>query len=40
MASADIEAHGVIGNLRTAALVSGNGTIDFFCYPRFGLASV
>ena len=30
-----IEDHGIIGNLRTAALVSLDGTIDFFCPVRF-----
>jgi GH15 family glucan-1,4-alpha-glucosidase len=30
-----IEDHGIIGNLRTAALVSIDGTIDFFCPLRF-----
>jgi GH15 family glucan-1,4-alpha-glucosidase len=30
-----IEDHGIIGNLRTAALVSLDGTIDFFCPARF-----
>jgi GH15 family glucan-1,4-alpha-glucosidase len=29
-----IEEHGIIGNLRTAALVSTDGTIDFFCPLR------
>jgi GH15 family glucan-1,4-alpha-glucosidase len=27
--------HGLIGNLQTAALVSIDGTIDWFCAPRF-----
>jgi len=40
MAYTDIEGHGVIGNLRTTALVCNNGTIDFFCYPRFDSPSV
>ncbi|UIN35081.1 glycoside hydrolase family 15 protein [Methylobacterium oryzae] len=40
MPYADIEAHGVIGNLRTAALVCSNGTIDFFCFPQFDSPSV
>lgn len=30
-----IEDHGIIGNLRTTALVSMDGTIDFFCPLRF-----
>ena len=35
-----IENHGVIGNMRSAALVSIEGTIDFFCYPRFDSPTV
>ncbi len=35
-----IEDHGVIGNMRSAALVSTHGTIDFFCYPRFDSPTV
>ena len=30
-----IENHGVIGNMRTAAVVAVDGKIDFFCYPSF-----
>lgn len=30
-----IEAHGVIGDCRSAALVSLEGAIDFLCWPRF-----
>ena len=30
-----IENHGVVGDLRTAALVGMDGTIDFMCFPRF-----
>jgi GH15 family glucan-1,4-alpha-glucosidase len=36
----DIESHGVIGNLRTAALVCSDGSVDFFCFPRFDSPSV
>ena len=35
-----IEEHGVIGNMRSAALVSTDGTIDFFCFPEFDSPSV
>lgn len=31
----DIESHGIIGNMNTAALVSMDGTIDFLCFPQF-----
>src|SRR3984893_6109586 len=30
-----IENYGVIGNMRSIALVSVNGSIDFLCYPNF-----
>jgi GH15 family glucan-1,4-alpha-glucosidase len=35
-----IENHGVIGDLNTIALVALDGTIDFFCFPRFDSPSV
>jgi GH15 family glucan-1,4-alpha-glucosidase len=36
----NISEHGLIGDLQTAALVSTDGTIDFFCCPRFDSPSV
>jgi GH15 family glucan-1,4-alpha-glucosidase len=36
----DISEHGLIGDLQTAALVSTDGTIDWFCCPRFDAPSV
>jgi GH15 family glucan-1,4-alpha-glucosidase len=36
----DISDHGLIGDLQTAALVTTEGTVDFFCCPRFDSPSV
>jgi len=36
----DISEHGIIGDLQTAALVTSDGTVDFFCCPRFDSPSV
>jgi GH15 family glucan-1,4-alpha-glucosidase len=35
-----IEDHGVIGDLRTCALVSTDGTVDWYCYPHFDSPAV
>ena len=35
-----IAEHGLIGDLQSAALVATDGTIDFFCCPRFDSPSV
>jgi pentatricopeptide repeat protein len=36
----NISDHGLIGDTQTAALVSTDGTIDFFCCPRFDSPSI
>jgi pentatricopeptide repeat protein len=36
----NIADHGIIGDLQTAALVTTDGTVDFFCCPRFDSPSV
>ncbi len=36
----NISDHGMIGDLQTAALVTTDGTVDFFCCPRFDSPTV
>jgi GH15 family glucan-1,4-alpha-glucosidase len=36
----DISDHGLIGDLQTAALVTTDGTVDWFCSPRFDSPSI
>lgn len=40
MAYQPIEDYGVIGDLRTTALVGSHGAIDFLCFPRFDSPTV
>ena len=35
-----IENHGIVGNLRTAALIGLDGTLNFLCWPRFDSPSI
>ncbi|PXX59027.1 Glucoamylase (glucan-1,4-alpha-glucosidase), GH15 family [Pseudomonas sp. LAMO17WK12:I10] len=37
---APIDAHGIIGDLRSAALVNDKGSVDFFCWPEFDSPSI
>jgi GH15 family glucan-1,4-alpha-glucosidase len=36
----NISDHGLIGDLQTAAMVTTEGTVDFFCCPRFDSPSI
>jgi len=40
MAAQPIENYGVIGNMRSMALISMEGSIDFFCFPNFDSPTV
>ncbi|MGQ0812252.1 MAG: glycoside hydrolase family 15 protein [Nitrospiraceae bacterium] len=40
MAYQPIEDYGIVGNMRTAALIGLNGSIDWFCYPHFDSPSL
>ena len=35
-----IENYGIVGNMRTVALISTEGSVDWFCFPRFDSPSV
>ncbi|MHC8306632.1 glycoside hydrolase family 15 protein [Pseudomonas sp. PB3P13] len=35
-----IAAHGIIGDMRSAALVNDRGSVDFFCWPEFDSPSI
>ncbi|WP_085694451.1 MULTISPECIES: glycoside hydrolase family 15 protein [unclassified Pseudomonas] len=35
-----IDAHGIIGDMRSAALVNDQGSVDFFCWPEFDSPSI
>ncbi|MCP2227824.1 GH15 family glucan-1,4-alpha-glucosidase [Pseudomonas silensiensis] len=36
----NIDAHGIIGDMRSAALVNDKGSVDFFCWPEFDSPSI
>lgn len=35
-----IEDHGIIGDMRSAALIANTGSIDFCCWPDFDSPSI
>jgi len=35
-----IDAHGIIGDMRSAALINDMGSVDFFCWPEFDSPSI
>lgn len=35
-----IDAHGIIGDMRSAALINDRGSVDFFCWPEFDSPSI
>ncbi|WP_447793132.1 glycoside hydrolase family 15 protein [Pseudomonas farris] len=35
-----IDSHGIIGDMRSAALVNDKGSVDFFCWPEFDSPSI
>ena len=35
-----IEEHGIVGDLRTVALIGTDGTVDWFCPARFDAPSL
>ncbi|MGB7291901.1 MAG: glycoside hydrolase family 15 protein [Thermodesulfobacteriota bacterium] len=40
MAYQPIENYGIVGDMNTVALVGMNGSVDWFCYPRFDSPSI
>ena len=40
MAYQPIENYGIIGNMRTVALIATNGSIDWYCFPHFDSPSI
>lgn len=39
-AQSAIDAHGIIGDMRSAALINDKGSVDFFCWPEFDSPSI